>query len=182
MQVFLIAAVTVDGLIAKDIKSPSTTWTSQADKAFFQQRTKKAGVVVMGRKTFATVGKPLPGRLNIVYSRQTRAELLGTAAKQFSKEQLQVTQAQPQQLVKQLAAQGLTELAICGGSTIYTMFMQAGVVNRLYLTVEPVIFGQGLTLFKRSLEPKLKLINSRQLNDQGTILLEYQLLKDSARN
>jgi dihydrofolate reductase len=72
MNVFIIAAISADGLIAKDSDEKSTAWTSKADKKFFSERTKKAGVVVMGRKTFDTIGKPLSERLNIVYSKSDR--------------------------------------------------------------------------------------------------------------
>ena len=55
------------------------------------------------------------------------------------------------------------------------MFMQAGVVDKLYLSVEPVLFGQGLTLFNKELSVKLELVSIRKLGEQ-TVLLEYNVL------
>ena len=82
IHTFIIAAQTVDGFIAKDPSEISTAWTSGADKKFFVERTKKAGVVVMGSKTFETIGKPLKDRLTIVYSRRGKAyEDVETTAK-----------------------------------------------------------------------------------------------------
>ena len=164
MNVFLIAAFTADGFIAKH-SHHLADWTSKEDKKFFHEMTKKAGVVVMGQNTYETIGKPLPGRLTIVYSKD----------KQY--EGVQVTQKPPAELLKELEAKDYSQVAICGGATIYTMFMQAGVVDKLYLSVEPVLFGQGMALFNKELNAKLQLISSEKLGD-NTILLEYAVIKE----
>jgi dihydrofolate reductase len=79
-------------------------------------------------------------------------------------------------LVTRLAADGIHQLAICGGASIYQQFLAAGVVNKLYLTVEPILFGSGIRLFNETtVDKKLQLISSRCLNDQGSLWLEYQL-------
>lgn len=166
MNVFIIAAISADGLIAKDSDQKSTVWTSQADKKFFSERTKKARVVVMGRKTFDTIGKPLPGRLNVVYSRQ---QSIGNREQGTN---LRFTNKSPKQLIKELEKEGYKEVAICGGASIYTMFMKAGVVNKIYLTVESVVFGRGVRLFNQEIEAKLRLNRVKKLAGK-TVLLEY---------
>jgi dihydrofolate reductase len=163
MKAFIIAALTADGFIAKSSQH-LTDWTSKEDKHFFVEKTKQAGVVIFGQNTFETIGKPLPGRLTIVYSKD----------KQY--EGVQVTQKPPVELLKELEAKGYSQVAICGGATIYTMFIQAGVVDKLYLSVEPVLFGQGLTLFNKEVDARLELISMQKLGAQ-TVLLEYNVLK-----
>lgn len=162
ISVFIIAALTADGFIGKNT-AHFADWTSKEDKQFFVQMTKKAGVVVMGSNTYQTIGKPLPGRLNIVYSRD----------KQF--EGAETTQKTPAELVENLKARGYREVAICGGSTIYSMFLEAGVVNKLYLTVEPIVFGSGIHLFNKEIEKKLQLVLCKNLNEQ-VVLLEYNVI------
>lgn len=179
MHCFIIAALSADGFLAenntltyhqKDQEGAislgrKTFWTSKEDGQFFRARTKEAGVVVMGRKTFLQSGKPLPGRLNIIYSRQAPADDLP--------ENLRYTQASPQELLEQLQAEGHQEVAICGGSSIYTQFMKAGVVDTLYLTIEPILFGQGINLFTDPLGgKKLTLQKVSNLSSQ-TVLLEF---------
>lgn len=164
MTTFIIAALTADGLIARNLKAPSTDWTSKEDKAFFTKRTKQAGVVVMGQNTYETIGKPLKDRLNIVYSRD----------KQY--EGVEVTQKDPKELIGELEKRGYKEVAVCGGSTIYTMFMEAGVIDKLYLTVTSIIFGSGITLFNKELDYKLDLVSVEKLGPQ-TILLEYNIMR-----
>lgn len=163
MKTFIIAAITADGFIAKN-SSHLADWTSKEDKQFFQERTKEAGIVVMGLNTYKTIAKPLPGRQNIVY-----------APAEEHLEGVEITQEDPKALIERLRNDGHNEVAICGGATIYTMFMEAGVVDTLYLTVEPVLFGSGIHLFNKELDAKLELQQSRKLNDQ-TILLEYKVI------
>lgn len=160
MKTFIIAALTADGFIAKNAAHSPMEWTSKKDKQFFSQRTKQAGVVVFGKNTYETIAKPLSGRLNIVYSRDKTYE--GT----------EVTQKDPMELLRNLEKRGYSEVAICGGSTIYTMFMQAGAVDTLYLTIEPVLFGQGMNLFNKEVDKNLTLISTTKLED-NTLLLEY---------
>jgi dihydrofolate reductase len=163
MTAFIIAALTADGFIAKSSQH-LTDWTSKEDKHFFVEKTKQAGVVVFGQNTFETIGKPLKDRLTIVYSKD----------KQY--EGVEVTQKPPRELLEDLEKRGYKEVAICGGATIYTIFMEAGVVDKLYLSVEPVLFGQGLTLFNKELDKKLELVSVQKLGDH-TVLLEYNVIK-----
>ncbi|MEA1929597.1 MAG: dihydrofolate reductase family protein [Patescibacteria group bacterium] len=165
MKTFIIAALTADGFIAKSSNHPAT-WTSPVDKKFFIEKTKQAGVIIMGSKTYATIGKPLPGRLNVVYAHSTnRSEY---------PEEVMATDLPPAELLASLAGKGYQEVAIGGGTSIYTMFMRAGLVDTLYLTIEPKLFGQGLNLFSEVMEQDLELREIKKLDDQ-VVLLEYAL-------
>ena len=108
MKIFIIAAQTLDGFIAKDKNQVSTAWNSAEDKKRFVEITKRAGVVVFGSTTFETFGKPLKDRVNIVYSK----------SKKF--EGVEMTDDEPRVLISKLEARGFNEVAICGGSSIYT--------------------------------------------------------------
>ena len=74
MSTFIVAVTSADGFIANEDHVRSFEWNSKADKDSFIHLTRDAGIVVMGSKTFETFAKngeqpkPLPGRLNIVYS------------------------------------------------------------------------------------------------------------------
>ena len=167
MNVFIIAAQSADGFIARNSNEPSINWTSKEDKEFCQERTKKAGVIVVGSKTFATFRKPLPDRLNIVYTRHPEKIPISRV--------IRTSSLPPEELIRQLEKERYSEVAVCGGSQIYTMFMEAGVVNKLYLTVEPMLFGKGIKLFDKAAERRLELVQVKNLN-RYTLLLEYNLL------
>ena len=172
MKVFIIAALTTDGFIAKNPGQSTLTWRSKGDRQFFIAKTKEARVVVMGLNTAKTSKRPMPDRLNIIYAK-SKEEL--PHWKEF--DGWEITQKDPTSLIQEISERGYDQVAICGGSTIYTMFMQAGVVDTLYLTVEPVLFGQGMALFNKELNAKLQLISSEKLGD-NTILLEYAVIKE----
>ena len=64
--IILVVAVAENGVIGRDNRLP---WRIKSDLKFFRSVTMNKPVV-MGRKTYASIGKPLPGRTNIVITRQ----------------------------------------------------------------------------------------------------------------
>ena len=163
ISTFIIAAQSLDGFISPLEHANSMTWTSGADKEFFKKRTKEAGVVVMGRTTFETIGKALPGRRTIVYS-----------TRPIGIDRVETTNLLPQELISKLEQEGHTEVAICGGGSIYSMFLQAECVSKLYVTIEPILFGDGIKLFTNIRQRNMKLVSSEKLSDE-VLLLEYDL-------
>lgn len=166
MQVTLIAAMSVDGYIARHVDDRSFDWTSIEDKKFYVEQIKRIGTVVMGSKTFDTFHKYPKGLEFIIYSR-TPDQFVNPKPHVIT---AHATDQDPQQLLEELAARGVTEVAICGGSSIYSLFMQAGVVDRLLLTVEPIVFGSGVSLFSARYEAKLTLQAIQNLSDQAFVL------------
>ena len=166
IKAFLIAAVSADGFIARDPEASSTTWTSPEDKKRFVALTKAAGVCVMGSKTWQTFGRqPLKERLNIVYSRQHFTDLpVG----------VETTNKTPADLLRELEDRGFREVAICGGASVYTLFLKAGLIDRLYITIEPVLFGRGIKLFEEIPEVRLELIETER-TATGTLFLTYEV-------
>lgn len=182
MHVFLIAAVSADGFIDRGQHQSSTEWTSPEDKKFFKDRTKEAGVMVVGRTTFETIGRALPGRKIFVLSSQPKPEKYAD----IPDSAVEYASLAPVELLAQLentelqnsdgTSKKITEVAVCGGSSIYTQFIQAGLIDTLYLTMEPVVFGEGIKLFNGSIDPKLSLKSVTNLSEQ-TLLLEYSIQK-----
>lgn len=163
MKVFIIAAVTADGFIGRDA-GHTADWTGSEDKKVFVRLTKEAGTMIMGSRTFDTIGRALPGRRNIVYT--SRAEKYADVA------DIETTNEAPADLLKRLEGEGAESVAICGGTSIYDLFMSSGLVTELYLTVIPTVFGTGVRLFTSSLTSNLQLLENTSLGD-GAILLHY---------
>lgn len=69
MKLFHVVAVAKNGVIGKDGKLP---WHFSSDLKHFKQLT-WGNTILMGRKTFESLGKPLPGRINFVLSRSAAA-------------------------------------------------------------------------------------------------------------
>lgn len=106
-EIVLIAAVAHNGVIGRDNALP---WRLKADLAHFRAVT-MGHPVLMGRKTWESLAKPLPGRRNIVLTRQTGYKAQG--AEVFSS---------PAQ-----ALAALTDAArvfVIGGAEIYRLLLQ----------------------------------------------------------
>jgi dihydrofolate reductase len=53
--------------------------------------------------------------------------------------------------------------------------MEAGLIKKMYLTIESIIFGKGIPLFNTPFQHKLKLVANTQINE-NTLLLEYDVI------
>ncbi len=166
MNVILIAAITADGFIGRS-SGHAADWTSKEDKQLFVKVTKEAGTIIMGSKTFETIGRALPDRRMIV---------LTSRPDEYTADDVEFTNEPPKILMTRLESEGIKSLVVCGGAQIYHAFMEANLVDELYLTVEPVLFGTGVTLFAGELDSKLQLTETQKLNE-NVVLLRYKILR-----
>ncbi|MCX6807999.1 MAG: dihydrofolate reductase family protein [Patescibacteria group bacterium] len=165
MKVIMISAITIDGKIAKK-HIEKVNWTGKADKTLFNTITKKAGVVIMGNNTFKSLGsKPLSNRLNIVLTRKPHKSLLPN---------LKFTDSNPQKILQNLQDQGFKTVFIIGGAQINTLFARANLIDEIWLTTVPIIFGNGLSLFCQDLK-FLAVLHSKKTLGKNT--LTHYLLK-----
>jgi dihydrofolate reductase len=171
IKTYIIVAQTADGKIARH-SNHEADWTSRADKKHFIEMTKKSGVMIMGLNTFKTFPSPLKDRLHIVYSDKEGAE------KENIPGVVEYTKDSPSMLIQKLEERGFKEVAICGGSTIYTMFMKSGLVKNIYMTIEPRLFGEGMSVFNQELDIKMKLNSVKTVSDENVVLLEYEVLEN----
>ncbi len=169
LRVVLFAAVSADGFIGQDSAHRSLDWRSKADARFFIETTKQLGIIVLGSTTYKTfrMRRAPPGRRLIVYT-SNPASIEG--------ENVETTNEDPQALVQRLEHEGGKALAVGGGATINKLFMDSGLVDEIYLTIEPVLFGKGVPLFSGELRARLTLIEYRNLSDD-TVLLHYAVQK-----
>lgn len=174
MRVILIMVYSVDGKITKWRDGDSYEWTSKEDKVHFQSALRKSNLIVMGSRTFE-IAKPKAKKrvLRIVMTRNPRKYASLSVAGQ-----LEFTNESPRELVDQLERKGYKELLLVGGSEINTSFFQQGLVDELWLTIEPRIFGRGKMIVEQEhMEIQLKLDTVKKLNAQGTLLLRYLVVK-----
>jgi dihydrofolate reductase len=93
-------------------------WYLPADLKHFRAIT-MGKPIIMGRKTYESIGRPLPGRLNIVLSRNAKLSLPGCQVLHDFDELLAFTQA-------------YEESVVIGGSSVYKLLLP--MVQRLYVT------------------------------------------------
>ncbi len=170
-EVILIAAMSIDGFIAPADKEslPSTTWTSKEDWHFFTKKSKEIGTMIMGSKTFTTIGKALPERRSIVMTSHPERYA------EFNDPNLLFTAKSPEEILANLDKEGIKQVALCGGASIYNLFLQKNLVDKMFLTVEPYVFGEGVKLFNEKIEKRFNLLKQTKLNDHGSFVLEYSV-------
>lgn len=121
MKIALIVAVAENGIIGRDGDLP---WRLSSDLKTFRRLT-MGKPLVMGRRTFASIGKPLDGRDNIVVTRDPYFEVQGVTACASISEALT--------LARILAAtRGADEIMVIGGAAIYDAVLS--MADRIYLT------------------------------------------------
>ncbi|KAB0481109.1 type 3 dihydrofolate reductase [Vibrio sp. IB15] len=115
MIISMIAAMANNRVIGKDNQMP---WHLPADFAWFKRST-MGKPVVMGRKTYDSIGRPLPGRLNIVISRDANLEIEGVTTVTSIEKALGLVS-------------DVEEVMIIGGGSIYESCLPKA--DKLYLT------------------------------------------------
>ncbi|MEB0039460.1 MULTISPECIES: dihydrofolate reductase [unclassified Pseudomonas] len=117
----LIAALGENRVIGVDNSMP---WHLPADFKYFKATT-LGKPIIMGRKTWDSLGRPLPGRLNLVVSRQ--ADLQPEGAEVFASLDAAVVRAE-----QWAREQGADEVMLIGGAQLYAQGLEQA--DRLYLT------------------------------------------------
>jgi dihydrofolate reductase len=165
IPVTLIMAITADGKIAKD-KNQLANWTSKEDKQLFVETSKEFGVIMMGENTFKTFPKPLPGRLNLVFSYKGGEDIDGL---------LKWVQGEPEQVLLDLEKMGYKKALLGGGAFLNTIFLKKKLISEIIISIEPKLFGSGISLFNEEIEHNLELKECRQLN-KNTVMLKYKVI------
>ncbi len=121
IKVAVIVATAVDGVIGSNNQLP---WHLPQDLKYFKSIT-LGKPVIMGRKTYESIGRPLPGRANLVISRNTGWQAEGV--------EVFANLAEAIVAAKQLAAAAnQREIMIIGGAEIYRTALP--LADRVYLT------------------------------------------------
>lgn len=121
MKVSMIVAVAENGVIGNNNQLP---WYLPEDLKYFKRVT-MGKPIVMGRKTFESIGKPLPGRTNIIVTRNKNYSAEGIKVVTSIKEAIA--------LANDIAVlDGANELMVIGGAQLYADILDE--VDRLYFT------------------------------------------------
>lgn len=121
VPIAMIAAIGENRVIGVDGVIP---WRLPSDFAYFK-RTTLGKPILMGRKTFESIGRPLPGRTNIVVSRQAGYQPDGVLV-------ISDLDAALDHARSIAAADEASEVMVIGGGTIYKQAMPYA--ERLYIT------------------------------------------------
>lgn len=170
MKVILYMAITANGKIAKE--NDDTSFVSDVEWKNFTEMMKKTGNYIMGRRTFeaCVAAKQFPfDCLNVVMTKKPVKNKWGDRAI--------FTDLSPKEVVNVLEKKGFKTAFVGGGSKINSAFIQAKLVDEIYLDVEPVLFGKGIPLFaEANFETNLELIEIKKLSS-NEVQLHYRVKK-----
>lgn len=168
MKVTLYMAITANGMIAK--KNDDTPW-SDAEFESYLSTVKKFGNVIVGNRThplyeesdFPAMGNPLM----VVLTRNENLKEDGRVKYVNS----------PNKALEIVEAAGFKEALVTGGGFVNTAFIEKGLVDEIYLDIEPLVFGEGIPLFQPGdFECELELLETEKLSE-NTIQLHYKVKK-----
>ncbi|MGX1901183.1 dihydrofolate reductase [Thermolongibacillus altinsuensis] len=142
-MISIIVAMDRQRLIGKNNALP---WHLPADLAYFKQVT-MGHAIVMGRKTFESIGRALPGRKNIVLTRK----------KDFQCEQCTVIHSIDD--IKKIEEEEKEEIFIIGGAQLFQETLPFA--DRLYITYIDAVF-EGDTFFPPFNEDEWRLISRKK--------------------
>ncbi len=157
MKVTLLMAITLDGKIGK---SPDhfPDWTGKEDKKLFKDLSTKAGAVIMGSKTFDTMGIPLPNRKNVILTRDKN--------RKSQWENLVFRNDPPRVILEDLEKEGYKQVILAGGALINSLFAEEKLIDEIIVTISPKIFGYGLSLFTQEISMDLELKEVKRLGKE----------------
>lgn len=169
MKVTLMFVSSLDGKITKRNDPNVTKWSSKEDQALFLRTKNENNLLVMGRKTYEATRIQLnPAILRIVLTHKPQKGVPGM---------LEFTDETPRYLVNRLKDK-YKQMLLVGGREIATQFFKDRLIDEVWLTIEPQIFGKGTPMVAdESLNISLKLISLERLNPRGTLHLRYKVIK-----
>jgi len=161
MKLSLIVAMASNRAIGLNNQLP---WYLPEDLRYFKSMT-IGKPIVMGRKTFDSIGKPLPGRLNIVVTRNSSWSFEGVSV---------ATSLNQAKAIALEANKYTPEIVVIGGSEIYNMAINQA--DRLYITRVKDSF-QGDVFFPEFDETNWQEVECKKPQEVGEISYFFQTLE-----
>ncbi|MBI1839190.1 MAG: dihydrofolate reductase, partial [Candidatus Colwellbacteria bacterium] len=143
-------------------------WTSKEDWKFFQDALLRVDAVVVGRNTYQSAANKLRKRNTFV---------LSSRPKTVRRRGL-VTFVNPANVNLAQFFRQYKTVAVLGGGAVYRFMLENHLLDEIYVTIEPLIFGRGKEMFIGGTRTtRLLLLSAKRLNRIGTLLLHYKTLR-----
>jgi len=161
-------AITANGFIAKN--NDDTSWISKEEWGSYSLAVRKAGCLIVGYRTYGILTKQSE------FSEFENVKLAIVSEKDFQtlSPNHHVVYS-PREALKFF--DGHKEVVVAGGGMLNASFLAENLVDEVYLDVEPIVFGEGIPVFKgKDFEHSLKFIGQKKISD-NEIQLHYKVIK-----
>ncbi|MCL4354693.1 dihydrofolate reductase family protein [Patescibacteria group bacterium] len=173
MKIISMYVSSIDGKITKWNRRPSE-WASIEDQTQFYKALEENNLIVVGSTGYDEGIRSAKGKLLMVMTRNPQKYNKLTVPGQ-----LEFTQESPENLVSRLEKVGYQQMLLACGPQLTTKFFDRKLIDELWVNVEPKIFGQGhYMIIEEPRDISLKLLTMQKINNQGTILLKYKVIKN----
>lgn len=173
MPISLIAVASVNALITRN-EEPGTGFASQADFDWFRQKLKDSDLVLLGGATYRAARESIRENARTGPPRWVFSRNIAQHEDDTIPGAVEFRTLDRDCFLADTTARGFTDIALVGGPALSTWFLDQGLVDELYLTVEPLIFSSGTPLVTSGRNIDLALESVKRLSDQ-TLLLHYRL-------
>ncbi len=171
MKTILYMAMTVNGKIAKP--DGDSEFTSKEDNKLFVAMCKKVGNAIIGKNTYTYIhskGYQQSDILTVVLTHDATLLAKRSAHTIF-------TDKHPRDVLAMLKEKEYKEALVCGGGILNSSFLKEGLIDEIYIDIEPLILGRGIPLFADGdFQPRLKLLEVKTLTNRQTVQLHYQVI------
>lgn len=179
MKVTYMLVTSLDGRTTQG-RAPGVNWASPEDQQMFKNQLTAFDCILMGSATYKAaraIIQPSPERPRIVL---THAPQSFRADEQPG---LAFVHATATAVVEQAQRDGHTSVLLLGGAKTAAQFFNAGLVDEVRVTIEPMLFGAGEP-FVAMLQTaaQLQLVNCQQLNSKGSLLATYRVHKKVSKD
>lgn len=179
MKVILIDVSSLDGKLTKWTGNNIYEWSSVEDFKNFQKIKRINNLLVMGSGTFDKV-KDIE-KAGLRAEKERFRVILTQNPKKYQKffvpGQLEFSNETPKTLITRFKKLGYKQLLLVSGGKVATSFFKEKLIDELWLTIEPKIFGIGEPLVQaEKFNISLQLISIKKLNKQGSLFLKYKII------
>ncbi len=175
MKIILAMVLSVDGKSTKG-NLPDQSWASSEDQKHLSKLISENNLILMGGKTYELAKshiKPSEGKLRIVVTHDPEKFVDDRI-----EGQLEFVNGTVREIVGDLGERGFEQILLLSGENLNKEFFEENLVDEIYLTIEPKIFGSGnLMVSESDLDINVELLSLDKLNEKDTILLHYKVLK-----
>jgi dihydrofolate reductase len=167
-----LVVMSLDGCLTRHDR-PGTGFASPSDGVLFREALQTFDCSVMGRRTFEA------GRPSILRAREgSRLQIVLTSnpnafASDARPDHLEFRNNGVVAAASELLLRGRARCALLGGTRLYTEACSSGLMDELWMTLEPLAFGEGVRLFATPVDFRFELASSLTL-EGGTMLLKYR--------
>lgn len=134
---------------------------------------KRFDAVLMGRKTYEVglregVTNPYPTLNQYLFSR---------TMEESPDEEVELISGNAVDLVKRLKGEPGKAIWLCGGASLASTFLEAELIDRIIVKLNPVVFGSGIPLFSGDVDQASLELTDSKIYESGHGLLEYRIVR-----